>query len=105
MVVIAVGALAASLAGFVAGGMLAVGGVGLVFSSAVSTVAGLAAPEKRSETLAALFLAAYVGITVPVVLIGAALTVVGTVAVLVAFSAVVLVAVPAGIAVLLRQID
>ena len=105
MVVIALGALAASLVGFVAGGVLAVGGVGLVFSSAVTTVAGLAAPEKRSETLAALFLAAYVGITVPVVLIGAALTVVGTVAVLVTFSAIVLVAVPAGIAVLLRQID
>ena len=105
MVVIASGALAASLLGFVLGGMLAVAGVGLVFASAVTTVAGLAAPERRGETLAALFLAAYVGITVPVVLIGAALSVAGTVPVLVCFAAIVLVAVPSGIAVLLRQTD
>ena len=105
MVVIASGALAASLTGFVLGGMLAVAGVGLVFASAVTTVAGLAAPERRGETLAALFLAAYVGITVPVVLIGVALTFAGTVPVLVTFSAIVLVAVPSGIAVLLRQTD
>ncbi len=105
MVVLATGALAASLVGFVLGGMVAVAGVGLVFAAAVTTVSGLAAPERRGETLAALFLAAYVGITVPVVLIGVALSVAGTVPVLVAFSAVVLVAVPSGIAVLLRQVD
>ncbi|MCW2812215.1 MAG: transporter [Friedmanniella sp.] len=105
MVVLATGALATSLVGFVLGGMLAVGGVGLIFAAAVTIVAGLAAPERRGETLAALFLAGYVGITVPVVLIGVALSFVGTVPVLVTFAALVLVAVPSGIAVLLRQVD
>lgn len=105
MIVISAGALAASLVGFILGGMLAVGGVGVVFASAVATVAGLAAPAQRGETLAALFLAGYVGITVPVVLIGVALSFAGTVPVLVGFSAVVLVAVPGGIFALLRQTD
>ncbi len=105
MIVMAAGALTASLVGFVLGGMLAVAGVGLVFAAAVAVVAGLAAPERRGETLAALFMAAYIGITVPVVLIGVALSFVGTVPVLVTFAAIVLVAVPSGIAVLLRQLD
>lgn len=101
--VMAVAALAASLAAYVVGGFLATGGVGLVFAAAVATVSGLAAPERRGETLAALFLAAYVGITLPVVAIGALLLVADVVPVLVGFAALVAVVVPSGIAVLVRQ--
>ena len=103
MVLVALAGLLASLVLFVVGGVLATGGVGLVFAASVATVAGLAEPERRGETLAALFLAAYVGITLPVVVIGFALTLAGTVPVLVTFAAIVLVAVPSGIALLLRR--
>ncbi len=105
VVVMAVAALTASLAAYVVGGFLAVGGVGLVFAASVATVAGLAAPERRAGTLAALFLAAYVGITVPVVAIGALLLAFDVVPVLVGFAALVAVVVPGGIAMLVRQSD
>ncbi|MEO9322139.1 MFS transporter [Nocardioides sp. C4-1] len=103
VLVVALGGLTASLAVFVVGGALAAGGNGLVFATSVATVSALAAPERRSATLAALFLAAYVGITVPVVAIGALLLVADVVPVMVGFSLVVAVVVPAGIAVLVRQ--
>jgi MFS family permease len=105
VVLMAVAALAASLAAYVVGGFLASGGVGLVFAASIATVAGLAAPERRAGTLAALFLAAYVGITVPVVTIGALLLAFDVVPVLVGFAALVAVVVPVGIAVLVRQTD
>ncbi|WP_139979502.1 MFS transporter [Nocardioides litoris] len=103
VLVVAVAGLTASLPVFVGGGFLATGGVGLVFAASVATVAGLAAPERRGETLAALFLSAYVGITIPVVVIGALLLVADVVPVLVGFAVVVALAVPAGISVLVRR--
>lgn len=105
VLVMAVAALTASLAAYVVGGFLATGGVGLVFAASVATVSVLAAPERRGGTLAALFLAAYVGITVPVVVIGALLLVADVVPVLVGFAVVVAVVVPAGIAMLVRQTE
>lgn len=104
-VIVAIAALVASLPVFLLGGFLAAGGNGLVFAAALATVAGLAAPHRRGETLAALFLAGYLGITVPVVAVGALLLVWDVVPVLVGFALVVAVAVPAGIAVLVRQTD
>lgn len=103
MATVATAGLSASLVVFVVGGVLAAGGVGLIFQASVATASRLAAPERRSETLAAMFLAAYVGITVPVVALGAALSFADTVPVLVAFSAVVAVTVPVGILRLLQH--
>lgn len=59
-----------SLPLFLAGGVVAGAGAGLLFKGAVSTVAGLAAPGARGEALAGLFLAAYLGLAVPVVALG-----------------------------------
>jgi MFS family permease len=63
---------AASLALLLAGGVLAGSGVGALFKGAVSTVLGIAPPGARGETLAGLFLAAYLGLAVPVVALGVA---------------------------------
>lgn len=103
--VMAVAGLTETLAAYVVGGFLATGGVGAVFAASIATVARLAAPERRAATLAALFLAAYVGITIPVVAVGALLLALDVVPVLVGFAALVAVAVPAGIAALVRQTD
>jgi MFS family permease len=60
------------LAVFILGGVIAGSGVGVLFKGAIGTVAGLARPQARGEALAGLFLAAYVGIVVPVLGIGVA---------------------------------
>jgi hypothetical protein len=61
-----------NLAVFVIGGVIAGSGVGVLFKGAVGTVVGLSRPEARGEALAGLFLAAYCGLVVPVLGIGAA---------------------------------
>lgn len=84
---VVVGALVASLPTFVAGGVVAGAGVGLVFKASLG-LAGLLAPaERRGEVLAAVFLVAYAGITLPVLAVGAALLAVGATPVLVVFAA------------------
>ena len=59
-----------SLAAFLAGGVVAGAGAGLLFKGGVVTVSGLAAPARRAEALAGFFLAGYVGISVPVLGLG-----------------------------------
>ena len=44
-------------------------GAGMTFKAAVATVISVAPADSRSEALAGLFLMAYLGITVPVVLL------------------------------------
>ena len=61
-----------SLALFVLGGVVSGAAAGTAFKGSVSTVLGLAAPERRGETLTGLFLAAYLGISLPVVGLGIA---------------------------------
>ncbi|TNC18824.1 MFS transporter [Amycolatopsis alkalitolerans] len=61
-----------SLALFLVGGVLAGGGAGAAFKGCVSIVLSVAPPEGRGEALAGLFLAAYVGLAVPVVALGLA---------------------------------
>lgn len=61
-----------TLALFVIGGVIAGSGVGVLFKGTLATVVGLALPESRGEALAGLFLAAYAGLVVPVLGIGAA---------------------------------
>jgi MFS family permease len=59
-----------SLVAFVAGVVVTGLGSGLMFRGAMGTVSALASEDHRAEALAGLFLAAYVGLAVPVVGLG-----------------------------------
>jgi MFS family permease len=59
-----------SLALFLAGGIAAGAGSGLLFKAAVAAVAAISEPERRAEALAGLFLAGYIGLAVPVIGLG-----------------------------------
>jgi hypothetical protein len=83
--------LVVSLPLFVIGGVVAGAGVGVQFRSSVAVAASLALPPSRGEVLAALFLVAYAGLAVPVLLVGVALAFFPAASVLVGFSLVVLV--------------
>jgi hypothetical protein len=61
-----------SLALFIAGGALIGAGGGTIFRGAVGTVMSIAPPDRIAESLAGMFLAAFVGISLPVV--GAGIT-------------------------------
>jgi MFS family permease len=86
---LAVGVLTAVVGVFVVSGVLAGAGVGLLFRSAIGVAASLAEPSRRGEVLAAIFLVAYIGLAVPVLLVGVALILWPVVPVLVVFVAVV----------------
>jgi len=59
-----------SLLLLVTGGIIAGSGVGVTFKSAVGTVISISAPETRGEALAGLFLVGYLGMALPVMLLG-----------------------------------
>jgi MFS family permease len=61
-----------SLPLFIAGGIVTGAGSGLVFRGSLGAAAGTAPPESRAEVLAGFFLGAYVGLTVPVIILGVA---------------------------------
>jgi hypothetical protein len=61
-----------SLPVFIAGGIVTGAGSGLVFRGSLGAAAGTAPPESRAEVLAGFFLGAYVGLTVPVIILGVA---------------------------------
>lgn len=73
LIVAAVWVSPPSLALFLAGGAFSGAGAGTVFKGTVGTVASIAPPETRAEALAGLFLAGYLGLSVPVVGAGIAL--------------------------------
>jgi MFS family permease len=56
---------------FLVGDVVAGIGSGLMFKGAIATVSEISSPEHRAETLAGLFLAAYLGLAGPVVGLGA----------------------------------
>ena len=62
-----------NLALFLLGAAIAGAGAGVLFKSAISSVAAMAAPASRGEALAGIFTIAYLGLTVPVVAMGVAL--------------------------------
>jgi MFS family permease len=66
------GVWATSLAGFLAGGIVAGAGAGLLFKGSLATVVRIASPEARGEALAGFFLAGYTGLAVPVLGLGTA---------------------------------
>jgi MFS family permease len=89
LVAIATGVLVTTLAVFIAGGLLAGAGVGILFRSSIGVAGSLGTGSSRGEILAALFLIAYAGMSLPVLLIGGALVVLPSTTVLVAFSAII----------------
>lgn len=92
LVLIVAGSLLPALALFLIGGVVAGAGAGIMFRAAIAGAGALAAPDRRGETLALLFLIAYGGLVVPVLLVGWSLTFVTETTVLVVFAAVVLAA-------------
>jgi MFS family permease len=62
-----------SLALFILGGALTGAGGGAIFKGAVGTVIRISPPESRAEALAGTYLAAFVGLSVPIVGAGVAL--------------------------------
>ncbi|GAA2754519.1 MFS transporter [Amnibacterium kyonggiense] len=84
---LAVAALVAAEWLFVLGGTVAGLGVGLLFRASLGVATSLVPGPERGGVLAAMFLIAYVGLTVPVLLVGAALAFLPAVPVLVGFSA------------------
>lgn len=72
VVTLLVGMYTLNLATFLIGGIAAGIGAGVLFKAAVGTVVAVAAPAKRSEALAGLFLISYLGLSIPAVGIGIA---------------------------------
>ncbi|MGN6413642.1 MFS transporter [Flexivirga sp.] len=91
LVMVGAGTMAASLALFAAGGVVAGSGIGLIFASSIAAANRMADPARRGETVAGMFLAAYAGITVPVIACGVLLTWVPTVTLVVCFAALIVV--------------
>lgn len=76
---------------FIVAGVVAGAGVGLVFKSAIGVAAASAGSANRGEVLSGMFLAAYAGLTVPVIAVGVALAFFPIPGVLVVFALAVLV--------------
>jgi Major Facilitator Superfamily len=83
------GVVLANLPLFIASGVLSGAGVGVLFRTAIATAASLAELGRKGEVLAAIFLAAYIGLALPVLIVGAALIALPLVPVLVTFAAIV----------------
>jgi MFS family permease len=103
LVSLSLGAVGVSLSLFAVGGVVAGGGVGLLFRAALTRAGSTSGPETRGEVLAAVFLIAYAGLTLPVLLVGGALVFFEPGAVLVVFAALLLVAVVVSAVRLLHQ--
>ncbi|MEV6847394.1 MFS transporter [Actinoplanes sp. NPDC051411] len=102
VLVLAAGMQVPSLGLFLAGGVIAGAGSGLIFKTAVGTVAAAAEPAVRGEALAGLFLIGYVGLIGPVLGIGVATQFVTVTTAMLGFTGLLLVLL-AGIAVLRRR--
>jgi MFS family permease len=91
IIVLAAGLRQADLTAFLAGGALAGAGAGVLFKSALGTVAAMAADRVRAEALAGLFLIAYVGLIVPTVGLGVAVRYTGAITAMLWFTGVLLI--------------
>ncbi|WP_322411045.1 MFS transporter [Microbacterium invictum] len=89
---VAIGAVLPQVVLFLGGGVVAGLGVGVLFRGAIATALAVAEPGRSGETLALLFLIAYAGPVIPVLLVGAALAFFPPVVVLLVFAAAVLAA-------------
>jgi MFS family permease len=73
LIVLTAGVWFAGLALFLIGGAIAGAGAGTTFKGGVATVMSLAEPQRRGETLTGVFLAAYAGLSIPVLGLGLAM--------------------------------
>lgn len=89
LLAVAAGALLVVLPLFLGGGVLAGLGVGLLFRGAIGTALAVAEPGHAGESVALLFLIAYLGPVIPVLAVGAGLSVAPPLAVLLVFVALV----------------
>ncbi|HKU11229.1 MAG TPA: MFS transporter [Sinomonas sp.] len=96
LVLVVVAIVMASLPALVAGGTVAGAGVGVTFKFAIGSVVRLAPAAARGEALAGLFLGGYLGMSLPVVLLGLVLQVLPLAPSAVAFGALLLVLLAAG---------
>jgi predicted MFS family arabinose efflux permease len=103
VLVVAVWLSSPSLALFLIGGAITGVGGGALFKGTLGTVAVISTDEGRAEALAGLFLAGYIGISVPVVALGVALQVVSTKVTLLGFAVIVALAVAAAAPTLLGR--
>jgi len=103
LALVAVVGIAPSLALLLVGGIVAGAGVGLVFASSIGVAAASARPDNRGEVLAGMFLAAYAGLSAPVIAVGVALAFFPISRVLVVFALAVLVIVVLAAVPLLRR--
>ncbi|WP_253259432.1 MFS transporter [Subtercola boreus] len=87
LLLVAFGALVPALPVFLLGGIISGLGVGLLFRAAMMTAGRIANPERKGETLALMFLVAYTGLAVPVLLVGLALQFAPATVVLLVFAA------------------
>jgi hypothetical protein len=62
-----------SLTLFIVGGVLIGGGGGAIFKGAIGTVMGISSPDRMAESVAGVLLAAFVGLSLPVVGAGVSL--------------------------------
>jgi len=98
-----VGMWVPSLWVFVVGGIVIGGAIGILFRGAMVTAASTAPPASRAGTLAAFFLSAYIGLSVPVVGLGVATTYYTAKDVMLYFVALVAVAVVWSVRLMLRE--
>ena len=103
LALVALAAIVRTLPLFVVAGVVAGAGVGLIFQASVATAVRFSQPEARGGTLAGLFLAAYVGITLPVIAVGVVATWWSIPTVLVVFAALVALTILACAPVMLRS--
>jgi Na+/melibiose symporter-like transporter len=73
LALIVLAAWAPSLTLFIAGGALVGAGAGAMFKGSLGTVIAVAEPDSRAEAVAGLFLAGYIGLSIPVIALGVAL--------------------------------
>ena len=72
VIALVVGMHTLNLTTFLLGGIATGVGAGVLFKAAIGTIVAMAAPAKRGEALAGLFLIAYLGLSIPAVGIGIA---------------------------------
>ena len=103
LVLVTVAVWLPSLALLLIGGAVAGGGAGAAFKGSMSIVISIAPDQARGEALAGLFLAAYIGLAVPVLGLGIATQLLSTQVAVLGFAVVLLVVVAAVSIRLVRQ--
>ncbi len=84
------GILFASMPLLLLGGVIAGSGSGIAFKAGLGTAIGISSPEQRGEVIAGIFLAGYLGMSLPVLMLGALMLVIPLVPAVLGFGALLL---------------